>query len=67
MKFSTFDYTQRQVLRDGFDQTARHRRLQAARRHLQRRDQNRRVQARMPVHLRMGDPRPSALRGRLQQ
>ncbi len=56
-----------QVLRDGLDQAARHRRLEAARGHVLRRHQDRRVQTRVSVHLRLGDPRPPALRGRLQQ
>ena len=56
-----------QVLRDGIDPAARHRRLQAARRHQRSRQQDLAVQARMPVHLRVGDPRSPAPGSRLQQ
>jgi hypothetical protein len=56
-----------QVLRDGVDQAARHRRLQAPGGDPARGEQDRRVQARVSVDLRLGDPRPAAVRGRLQQ
>lgn len=55
------------VLRDGIDQAEGDWRLQAARRHQRRRRQDIAVQARVPVHFRVGDPRPPAPGGHLQQ
>lgn len=55
------------VLRDGLDPAACNRWQQATRRHLRCSGQDRPVQARVPVHLRLGDSRPTAQRGMLHQ
>ena len=47
------------LLRNGFDQTASDRRVEAARRHERRRASNRAIQTRNAVDLRLGNPRSS--------
>lgn len=56
-----------QVLRNRFDQAACHWRLQAAGGHQWRGEQDRRLQARVSVHLRVGDQGPVAVRRGVQQ
>jgi hypothetical protein len=56
-----------QVLRDRFHQTSSDRGLETQSGHHTGGFQDRRLQARMPVHLCLGNSRPTALRGRVHQ